>query len=333
MSGNWKAWQYAIAGAAAVAVLSGAPALAQDAKARLAGISPVTDDMLQKPADGDWLTYRRTLNGWGYSPLNQINTGNVAKLDLAWSRMMNTGILEITPLVHDGIMFLPHPGDVLQAIDAATGDMLWEYRRAAVEGAYSLGERKRSVALYGNNVYMATWDNHILAIDMKTGQIAWDTERSGGLDVTNSTGPIAMKGVVATGSTCSYTYPGGCYAAGYDANSGEELWLNYVNPRRASRGMIAGVVCRLRAESTLACGAASATIGTWTWCSTARRRPPHPRRRSAALRCGTRHRCLTQIAGLRSSAIPVRSCGSVSSSPAPTGTRSALLRPSSTPLP
>ncbi len=238
MSGIEKAWRYAVAGGVGLAVLSSVPALAQSegVSTKLQSISPVTDDMLQNPADGDWLTYRRTLNGWGYSPLDQINTSNVKNLDLVWSRVMNSGILEITPLVHDGIMFLPHPGDTVQAIDAASGDMLWEYKREVPEGAYSLGQRKRSIAMLGNNIYVATWDNHVLALDMKTGKVVWDTERSGGLDVSNSTGPIAIKGVVVTGSTCSYTYPGGCYAAAYDANSGEELWLNYVNPRPGEPG-------------------------------------------------------------------------------------------------
>jgi alcohol dehydrogenase (cytochrome c) len=236
MTQNSKHWHYAVVGGLALAMLSGASALAQDAKTRLANISPVTDDMLQKPADGDWLTYRRQLNGWGYSPLDQVNTGNVTKLRLVWSRLMNTGQLEGTPSIHEGIMFLPHPGDVLQAIDAATGDLLWEYRRKVPEGVYASGERKRSVALYGDNIYMATWDNHVLALSMKTGQIVWDTERPGGLDVSNTSGPIAMKGTVAVGSTCAYTYPGGCYAAAYDATSGEEMWLNYVNPRPGEPG-------------------------------------------------------------------------------------------------
>src|SRR5215470_14648801 len=90
---------------------------------------PVTDEMLQNPPPADWLMWRRTLNSWGYSPLDQINRSNVGELTLVWSRPMAPGIQEGTPLVHDGVLYMPNPLDVVQAIDAATGDLKWEYRR------------------------------------------------------------------------------------------------------------------------------------------------------------------------------------------------------------
>src|SRR6188474_2592884 len=69
---------------------------------------PVTDAMLQKPSQNDWLMWRRTLDGWGYSPLNQINRDNVARLRQVWTRDMTAGgSNESTPLVHDGVMYLP----------------------------------------------------------------------------------------------------------------------------------------------------------------------------------------------------------------------------------
>ena len=90
---------------------------------------PVTEAMLRNPAPGDWLNWRRTDNAWGYSPLDQINRQNVQQLQLAWSWAMDdTGAQEATPLVHDGIMYLPNPRGVIQALDAATGDWIWEYR-------------------------------------------------------------------------------------------------------------------------------------------------------------------------------------------------------------
>ena len=93
-------------------------------------IPPVTDAMLQAPPPEDWLMWRRTLDSWGYSPLDQINRSNVRNLALVWSRGLTAGIQEGTPLVHDGVMFMPNPLDVVHAIDAATGDLLWEYRRS-----------------------------------------------------------------------------------------------------------------------------------------------------------------------------------------------------------
>src|SRR5215468_5578283 len=83
---------------------------------------PVTDAMLRTPKPEDWLLYRGNYQGWGYSSLEQINKANVKNLGMVWSRMMNAGLNEITPIVHDGVMYLGHPGDVIQAIDAATGD-------------------------------------------------------------------------------------------------------------------------------------------------------------------------------------------------------------------
>src|SRR5947208_16323407 len=83
-----------------------------------AAFVPVTDAMLQNPDPADWLMWRRTLNSWGYSPLNQINRGNVRQLALAWSRPMTVGLQEGTPLVYRGVLYMPNPSDVIQAINA-----------------------------------------------------------------------------------------------------------------------------------------------------------------------------------------------------------------------
>src|SRR5678815_5118018 len=89
---------------------------------------PVTDAMLRAPKAEDWLLYRGNYQGWGYSPLDQVNKTNVKNLQLVWSRMMTPGLNEIIPIVHDGVMYLGNPGDVIQAINAANGDLFWEYR-------------------------------------------------------------------------------------------------------------------------------------------------------------------------------------------------------------
>ena len=90
---------------------------------------PVTDAMLESPAPGDWLMWRRTLDGWGYSPLDQIDRDNVRDLRMVWTRALATGAQEGTPLAYGGRLYMPNPKDHLQAIDAVTGDLLWEYRR------------------------------------------------------------------------------------------------------------------------------------------------------------------------------------------------------------
>ena len=89
------------------------------------GYVPATDEMLWKPDPANWLSWRRTLDGHGYSPLDQIDRSNVSRLKMVWGRGMAPGTIEATPLVYNGVMYLPGPGDVIQAIDARTGDLLW----------------------------------------------------------------------------------------------------------------------------------------------------------------------------------------------------------------
>jgi alcohol dehydrogenase (cytochrome c) len=98
-----------------------------------------------------------------------------------------------------------------------------------------LGQRKRAIALYGDNVYTVTWDNHVLALDARTGAKAWETDRGGDLYVSNSSGPIVANGVVIAGSTCQYAGHG-CYVTGHDARTGKELWRNTMIPRPGEPG-------------------------------------------------------------------------------------------------
>src|SRR5215210_2858311 len=90
---------------------------------------PVTDAMIENPDAADWLTWRRTLNHWAYSPLTQITANNVRTLRMVWTRTLGPGIQEGTPLVYRGVMYFPNPSDYVQALDARTGDLRWEYRR------------------------------------------------------------------------------------------------------------------------------------------------------------------------------------------------------------
>src|SRR5437016_7872617 len=101
------------------------------AGAQASKFKPVTDAILQNPDPSDWLNYRRTQDGWGYSPLNQINTGNVNQLQLAWSWTLGPGISEPTPLVYDGVMYLPSPNGLVHALDAASGELLWQFKHEA----------------------------------------------------------------------------------------------------------------------------------------------------------------------------------------------------------
>jgi alcohol dehydrogenase (cytochrome c) len=201
----------------------------------------VTDDMMRAPKPENWLMNRGNYQAWGYSLLSQINKANAKNLQLVWVRAMEAGINETTPLVYNGVMYLGNPGDVIQAIDAATGDLLWEYRRQYPQGtldqlmAHNLGQRKRSIALYGDQIYSLTWDNYVIALSARTGELVWQSDRGDDVYTSNTGGPIVANGVVVAGSTCQWAgYP--CYVTGHDAKTGKELWRNELIPHPGQPG-------------------------------------------------------------------------------------------------
>ena len=134
------------------------------------GLTAVTDALLRRPPAADWLTWRRTLDSHGYSPLDQITRDNVGELRLAWVLSMRDGANQTTPVVHDGVMFLATPGNVVQAIDAATGDLVWEYRYEFPPAALTPAGATRGLALYEDKVFLSTYDAAIVAIDARTGE-------------------------------------------------------------------------------------------------------------------------------------------------------------------
>ena len=204
----------------------------------IADYTPVTDAMLRNPDPSDWLLFRGNYEGWGYSKLNQINKTNVKGLQLVWSRTMEPGINQATPIIYNGVMFLGNPEDVIQAIDAVSGELLWQYRRKlpsreTLRNAW--GQRKRSVFVYDDKVYTITWDNYLVALDAKTGRELWEVNRGGDYYVTNTTGPIVVDGVVIAGSNCQQA-PFGCSVTGNDAQTGKELWRNSFIPKKGEPG-------------------------------------------------------------------------------------------------
>jgi len=134
---------------------------------------PVNDEMLQKPDPANWLMWRRTLDSQGFSPLNQINKNNVAKLRQTWTRALpgTSGQQEGTPLVYNGVMYIPNQGDLIQAVDAKTGTILWEYKRALPQGVR--GGTNRAIAIWGTTIIDGSSDNQMYAIDARTGQLVW----------------------------------------------------------------------------------------------------------------------------------------------------------------
>ena len=199
---------------------------------------PVTDAMLQDPAPKDWLMWRRTLDSWGYSPLDQVDRNNVKDLRMVWSRGLTTGRQQGTPLVYDGIMYMPNPADVIQAIDAVTGDLVWEHRREVPDDIEeyvfnNLWQNNRNIAIYGSRIIDTSVDDHIFALDVNTGELAWETQI---LDyrvnpAMQSSGPIIANGKVISGRSCMPAGgPDACVITAHDPETGEELWRRRTIP-------------------------------------------------------------------------------------------------------
>ena len=184
-------------------------------------ISPVTDALLDNPPPGDWLLWRRTYDDFGFSPLKQIDKSNVSDLRVAWAWSLPNGQNEATPLEHDGVLFVDSYGDKVQALNAVTGDLLWQYSRQLPSDARLAV--KRNISLYGNRLYVPTSDDHIVALDVKTGAVVWDSalaDYTKGFQTTG--GPLVARGKVIMG--LAGQAQGGNLIVALDAETGKEAW-------------------------------------------------------------------------------------------------------------
>lgn len=196
-------------------------------------VRPVTADMLAKPPDGDWLLWRRTYDAYGYSPLSTINRSNVGSLRAAWTWSLPTGPSQAPPLVHDGVLFVFGFGDRVQALDAATGDLLWQYARRLPQGVPA--SLKRGLSIFGNRLYVPTSDAHVVALDVKTGRVLWDraiADPAQGYRLTGGT--LVAKGKVMVGTTGRA--PGGNVIVALDAVTGQEAWRFHTIPQTGQPG-------------------------------------------------------------------------------------------------
>ncbi|WP_011582207.1 MULTISPECIES: PQQ-binding-like beta-propeller repeat protein [Chelativorans] len=221
---------------AAFAVIS-APALAQNTRE----YSPVTDEMLANPPAEDWLSFRGAYNNQGYSKLDLINKDTVDDLELAWAwPMAEAGIQETAPLIHDGILFLQTNNNIVEALDAKTGDRIWTYIHELPElpasWSYQLNQARRqkaSIALYQDKVVLTTVDAKIVVLNALDGKVVWEKQV---LDYNKgysyTVGPIVVDNkIISAISGCSIAgTAGGCYILAHDFETGEELWrFNTIN--------------------------------------------------------------------------------------------------------
>ena len=214
------------AGAGAPARSAAAPpARGRYASGEVARFTPVTDQMLRTPPDGDWLMARRNYQAWSHSPLDEITTANVGALRLAWVWAMNEGGSNQTmPLVHDGIIYLTNTMNEVQALDGATGELIWA-NQVGPNRAFGNGGM-RNLAIYADKIYLATGDARLVALDARTGATVWDTAiADGAKGFANTSGPIVVKGKVIQGlGGCDRYREERCYVSAYDAETGTLAW-------------------------------------------------------------------------------------------------------------
>src|SRR5690606_33299568 len=187
---------------------------------RLSNLPPVTPEILADPPPGEWPAWRRSHRGLGYSPLAEINTSNVGQLRIAWAQPLPAGANMHEPLVHAGVLYTYGFGDEILALDAKTGSLLWRYRRHLP--ANTALTSKKTMALWGNRIYAATSDLHLIALDAKSGRPIWDKPITDKAGFRNPGGPLVAEGVVMQGLTTQE--PGGGLIVALDVESGEHLW-------------------------------------------------------------------------------------------------------------
>jgi len=193
------------AAAASILLLATRPAVAQD----------------RAPGD-DWPNFFGNTQAWSYSPLDQVDRGNVARLAPVWAFSTGEKGLSATPLVVDGVMYLAAPRDHLFALDAASGRLIWSHAREIPQG--QVGASSTGLSMAFGLLFFGTMDNHLIALDAKTGREVWDVEIEDYrlCKCTTSFGTILAKDKVIVGVRGDVAHRG--YIDAYDAKTGKRLW-------------------------------------------------------------------------------------------------------------
>jgi len=202
----------------------------------------VTDDMLLNAhkESNNWRMVGRDYMSTRFSPLNQVNTRNVKRLVPKWT--FSFGVLDAqntTPLIHNGVMYVTSSHGRTFAVNARTGSMIWQYNHQLPE---DVGKNmccdigNRGAALYGDKVFVATPDAHVVALDMKTGKPVWDVGLGDYKNAyTMTVAPLVVKGKVIVGLSGA-EYPTRLFIEALDANTGKQAWRRYTIPAPGEPG-------------------------------------------------------------------------------------------------
>src|SRR6516165_5174066 len=182
---------------------------------------------------GSWLTYSGNYAAHRFSPLSSIDAANVAGLKPVWVHQISEpGLIEATPLVADGVMYVTEPPSTVTALDLRSGRPLWSRSRPMPRNLRTIGFPKvnRGVALLGESVYVGTLDAHLVALDAKTGIVRWDStvaDNTRGYSITSA--PLAIDGKIIIGVSGGEAGIRGFLDA-YDFKTGDRLWRFHTIP-------------------------------------------------------------------------------------------------------
>jgi len=190
--------------------------------------------LLDAQSDHDnWLTYSGTYNGHRFSPLAEINTETVKDLVPKWIyQVKNPGIVETTPLVVDGVMYVTEPPSNVTALDAETGRTLWRWTRPMPDDLIIIGFPRvnRGVAVLDDRVFVATLDGYLVALDASSGNVRWETHvADNALAHSLTLAPLAIDGKVIVGISGGEAGIRGFIDA-YDSETGELSWRTWTIP-------------------------------------------------------------------------------------------------------
>ena len=187
----------------------------------------------------NWLTYAGSYKSHRYSGLDQINRRNVSSLKLAWAyQIQRAGIIETSPLVVDGVMYLSEPPSTVTALDVRSGRPLWTYSPNIPPDVIVIGSPpvNRGVAILDDLVYVGTVHGHLIALDSKSGTVRWDIvvgDNKQGYYLTLA--PLALDGKVVVGVSGAETGIRG-FVDAYDAKTGKLAWRTYTIPAPGEPG-------------------------------------------------------------------------------------------------